>query len=167
MENGMNKITDSTGRVYKRWGETCFHEETPDGLCRLLETLRQTGERVKIYYGDPGTGKLWLEEHETRGYIGRSTGRIKIPLLIYNSRSMGGGALLSDRILRIETTKGARVLYQAPKMTVPEYSITASDMPEYAENLYVAGVLQARGRKAGEMERLAKTYGLHLRSVGV
>ena len=41
-------------------------------------------------------------------------GPVKVPLLIANSRSIGGGAILDFCIVRIRTAAGGRVLYQHP-----------------------------------------------------
>ena len=40
---------------------------------------------------------------------------MKVPLLMANRRSMGGGAILDHCIVRIRTSSGGRVLYQDPK----------------------------------------------------
>lgn len=89
---------------------TCYHEQTPDKLVEVLEYARQNRNRVRVYYGN--NGKSWHEENDTIGYIGRSTGNIKIPLLVYNNRSFGGGALLDHCIVKIVTISSKRVLYQ-------------------------------------------------------
>ena len=99
---------------YKIFGkDTSYHQETPALLCSIIESLRATRQRVKIVLGDPKTGREWGDV-ET-GYIGRSTGNIKIPRVIPNSRSTGGGALLDNCIIRIEPSnkriKG--IIYQA------------------------------------------------------
>lgn len=110
--NTENKVIDSRGIAYKNLGGTFYHFETEDKVCRVLETCMNTHERIRIYLGDAATGKDWGEVNDVKGYVGRSTGQIKIPLLVYNSRSLGGGALLDHCIVKIETTKGKRVLYQ-------------------------------------------------------
>ena len=86
--------------------------ETPVELCNLLNRLRDNRTRIVVDYGDVKTGKSWGEVYDITGYVGRSTGGIKIPLLIHNSRSHGGGALFDDCILSIKTSAGKRTLYQ-------------------------------------------------------
>ena len=96
-------ITDTAGREYKITPDgTAYHIDTPDNLVEILERIRQQQTRVVVDYGDTATGKSWGEIHDTTGRIGRSTGRIKIPLLIYSSRSWGGGALLDNCIVGIK-----------------------------------------------------------------
>lgn len=93
---------------------TTYHEETPDEVIRVLENARQNRTRLHISLGDQQTGRDWLEEFETHGYVGRSMGPIKVPLLISNTRSLGGGAILDHCIVRIRTSAGGRVLWQHP-----------------------------------------------------
>lgn len=100
------------GQTYKNIGGTFYHAETRDKVIEILESARIDRERIRVYFGDTQTGKDWGEVNDVTGYVGRSTGPIKIPLLVHNSRSMGGGALLDHCIVKIETTKGKRVLYQ-------------------------------------------------------
>jgi hypothetical protein len=91
-----------------------YSEGTPAEVVQILETAMKTGERLVLDYGHADTGKSWGEVYDIAGYIGRSTGQIKIPLLIHNSRSVGGGAILTDCIVCIKTSKDKRVLWQHP-----------------------------------------------------
>jgi hypothetical protein len=98
----------------KQINGTSYHDETPDDVIRVLENARQSRVRLHISYGDRTTGRDWLEEFETQGYIGRSMGPVKVPLLLPNRRSTGGGAVLDRCIVRIRTAAGGRVLWQHP-----------------------------------------------------
>lgn len=42
------------------------------------------------------------------GTVGRSTGKVKIPLLVHNSRSMGGGGILTHCIIGIRLSRKDR-----------------------------------------------------------
>jgi len=107
------KLSNGNTIEYKRTENgTCYHKETPDKLVELLEELLENRTRITVDYGDIKTGKSWGEEHDITGYIGRSTGNIKIPLLVYNTRSYGGGALLDHCIIGIKTSKGNKELYK-------------------------------------------------------
>jgi hypothetical protein len=101
-------------KTYKLINGTSYHDETPDEVIRVLESARQSHTRLHISLGDTGSGKDWLEEFETHGYVGRSMGPIKVPLIVANFRSLGGGAILDHCIVRIRTSAGGRVLYQHP-----------------------------------------------------
>lgn len=93
---------------------TSYHVTTPVAVIEVLERARQNRICIHVSYGDTGTGKDWLEEFDIAGYVGRSVGPVKVPLLIANRRSMGGGAILDHCIVRIRASAGGRVLYQHP-----------------------------------------------------
>lgn len=109
---------------YKVFDGTSFDIETPEDVCRILNQYRQSRERLRIFNGS--NGKMWLEENHVIGIIGRSTGTYKIPLLIANSRSMGGGAVLDHCIVRTQDAKTKRVLYKKPGYSLPEFEIVPS-----------------------------------------
>ncbi|HEY9657276.1 MAG TPA: hypothetical protein V6C65_02345 [Allocoleopsis sp.] len=90
---------------------TCYPENTPDNLVKVLETLLHSGRRVMIQFGDLQTGKVAYQE---RGTIGRSTGINKIPLLVKTKRSLGGAALWTEQILRIVEVSTKTELYRNP-----------------------------------------------------
>jgi len=91
---------------------TSYHVETTKNVIDILEAARVNRVRIVVDYGDTTTGKSWGETRDIHGYVGRSTGINKIPLLVYNSRSYGGGAMLDHRVIKITESKGGRVLYQ-------------------------------------------------------
>jgi hypothetical protein len=99
----------------KQINGTSYHDKTPDAVIRVLENARTKRTRLHISLGDTETGLDWIEEFETHGYIGRSLGPVKVPLLVANRRSLGGGAILDHCIVRIRTSSGGRLLYSHPK----------------------------------------------------
>lgn len=102
-------------KEYQLVNNTAYHIDTPMEVIRILEYYRQDRtERLHLCYGDTETGRDWNEIYDVDGYIGRSTGRIKIPLLVHNSRSMGGGAILDHCIVKIQTARGKITLYEHP-----------------------------------------------------
>lgn len=100
---------------YKTINGTFYDIRTSDDVIRVLESARQNPTRLHISLGDTGSGRDWLEEFETHGYIGRSMGPVKVPLLIANGRSLGGGAILDHCIVRIRTSSGGHILWQHPQ----------------------------------------------------
>lgn len=109
-------------KSYQVVGGTSYSSDTPLKVVEILESARTSGRKVRIFYGRDG--KLWNDEHDTIGKIGRSMGPVKIPLLIHNSRSMGGGGLLDDRIVRIDARDRADrivTLYKAEGYPDPDF----------------------------------------------
>lgn len=101
---------------------TYYNQNTPDKVIEVLEKARLDRTRIQVDYGYTDldkklsdgrkNGQSWGEVNDITGYVGRSTGTQKIPLLVHNRRSLGGGGLLTHCIVKIVTTKGKRVLYQ-------------------------------------------------------
>lgn len=102
---------------------TAYHVDTEDKVVTILENARQNRFRIRLVYGDRETGKVWNEDYDIMGYVGRSCGNIKIPLLVHNSRSTGGGALLDNCILGIIDTKEKRFLYCAKNINFGVHEI--------------------------------------------
>jgi hypothetical protein len=99
---------------------TTYKGSAPRRVIEILEANRiNRGPRLRIWYGDAKTGAAWGDTEA--GHVGRSTGSIKIPLVISKRTSMGGGGILDACIVRIEHASKARggVLYQHPRFHVP------------------------------------------------
>lgn len=115
--NSIRRPENSSGvkrYVKSKSTELCYDSRTSKEVIEVLERCYDSGERLVFDFGDAVTGQSWGEINDISGRIGKSTGVIKIPLLIYNSRSLGGGSLLDHCIVKITTSKGGRILYQHP-----------------------------------------------------
>ena len=80
---------------------TTYHDRTST----RMESIRRQGTRVRFHWGDTATGG------DVTGTISRPN---KIPILILNRRSIGGGAILDHCIVRITATKGGCEIYRHP-----------------------------------------------------
>lgn len=130
-----------------------YHEETAQEVIKAMENCRQKRLRIKIYLGDPKTGKCWNEEHDIFGYIGLSKGyKAYFPILVYNARSFGGGSILDHCIVKIREAKGTRTFYQAANFQEPIIEIKTSTEPGYTHELYINGEIYSRHKS----ERAAK-----------
>jgi len=87
---------------------THYHEKTPQDVIDVLERARANQWRLRIHYGNPLIGRDWNEEYDVTGRIGRSMGPVKVPLLLFDRRSMCGSAVLDHCIVRIRFSNGQR-----------------------------------------------------------
>ncbi|OIQ71939.1 hypothetical protein GALL_464440 [mine drainage metagenome] len=104
---------------------------------------------MRVFYGDRETGRDWLEEFDTIGRIGRSTGSMKVPLLVPVGEH-GGPAILDDCVVKLMDAKTGRVLYQHPKYHQPECEIRVLETPikagrgkPYTHGVWVGGTNHA------------------------
>jgi hypothetical protein len=91
-----------------------FSNETPVNTANKLIELIKTKERIILDYGDIKAKKSWDEQYDISGRVGYSSGSygFKYLLLIHNSRSLGGGLILTDCVLTIKTSKGKKLLFE-------------------------------------------------------
>lgn len=139
---------------YKVLNDTWYSIETTDEMVRLLEDRRQMRTRLRFRFGDVETGRDWLEEWDVEGTIGRSMGPVKIPLLIHNSRSHGGGGILTHCIVRLLSTgKNPTVYYSHPKYNRPMLTQHISDMEGYDAEVHADGKVHARFKKVWQANK--------------
>lgn len=103
---------------------TWFDPGTDPQLRPVLEDLRISKERIRIFLGDLKTGECWLEENDVVGRIGRSMGPQRALLLLATQSSLGGGAISTSRILRIQSMGTKAVTYQHPKFQMPTFTMS-------------------------------------------
>lgn len=126
------------------YDDTPFFWEHPEidwRLKNVLTNLLHNQFRVRIFLGDPATGQDWEEEYDTMGYIGRTTGQHKIPILVNNSRSLGGRAILTNCIVKITYSTGNFILWQHPNYHHAVHTIRACKV-QCLEGDYLAEVLK-------------------------
>jgi hypothetical protein len=100
-----------------------------------------------------------MEEDGKVGKIGRSSGPIKIPILLKTINSDGGGAILDDCIVKIVTSpiSSARVLYVHPRYHQPAMEITNEGLdgkPEYTHTVRIGGETYSRHTSERSAQRL-------------
>jgi hypothetical protein len=92
--------TNNSTKNYIQWnGGTAYRKGTPMSLLAKLEEARGKRKRVKLHYGNPATGEAW---HTEIGYIGRSTGQLRVLQLVPYRSSIGGGEIETDTIVKLE-----------------------------------------------------------------
>lgn len=116
---------------------THYDERTPTAVRRALEKARTHGLMVRLMLGDPDTGKVWLEEHDVVGFIGRSTGSQKVPLMVEALMSAPGQVVSADggpqlwdyKVLRVIDCATGHDLYRHPKFQLPQLTLEPYKMP--------------------------------------
>lgn len=103
---------------YKEVNGTSYKVETPQQVIDILERSRQNRIKIRVFFGDKETGRDWMEEYDTMGIVGRSTGDVKIPLLLAKNSSFGGGALMDNKIVKITIDK--KIVYQHENYKQPK-----------------------------------------------
>ena len=115
MQNSEFPTVTFKGKEYKFCQGVYYHKDTPDRVVFLLHNAlhSDTRKRFILYYGDRATGRRWRDK--VCGYIGRSTGNLKVPLIMHNKRSLDGEPVLTDCILKIKyaNKKNGGTLYDA------------------------------------------------------
>jgi hypothetical protein len=106
-------------KQYKVVNGTYYGADVNDKVVSVLETARARQTRIRLDFGDTTTGASWQEDYDILGRVGRSMGPYKVPILLYNTRSIGGGHILDGCIVKISTAKGSQVLYQHPAYHIP------------------------------------------------
>lgn len=102
--------------------QTYFDPGTDPKVARALETCRRDGRKVRLVQGDTASGRSWLDEHDVVGRIGRSTGMMKVPLLI-EAGADGGVAILTNCLLRLIDWESGRDLFRHSAYRVPDLTI--------------------------------------------
>jgi len=146
-EFGSLDVLDKHRRLIELAGKaadlgTWFRASTPEKLKRTLNRLIHSEEVVRVFYGDPVTGKMDITDFEVLGRVGRSGGILKVPLLLEEG-SCFGGSIADHRILRIVRAADRKVLYTVPVFVMPAFSIFERDHKDYPYGVTVDGALHA------------------------
>ena len=129
---------------------TWFHIETPEPVIRLLESMRGTNTRVRLFLGDTETGEAWADAYGVCGTIGRSMGPVKVPLMISSKRSLGGGAILDHCIVGILV--GKRWAYRHPKLDLGKWTYHSEDTED------IKACVKHNGTVFSRHDTMAKAY---------
>lgn len=126
---------------------TWFTPGTDPKVMKLLEQFRGDGQLIRIFLGDPKTGRDWCEENDVVGRVGRSTGSQKVPLLLCDGESWGG-AILTECVLRIMDAQDRELyrhpLYQEPKLGMELETDPTMMAKGYTWSVNRDGQIQAR-----------------------
>lgn len=125
--------------------DTHFHQDTHPRVRAIIESARLSGRKLRLHYGDLTTGRDWLEENDVVGFIGRSTGIQKAPLILKSKRSDGGPAVLDQCIVRLADANTGEELWRHPLYALPalEQEHRPPYHAKYSHVVLVAGQVHA------------------------
>lgn len=142
-------------KFYRVVDGTYYNEKTPDDVIRLLERLRKNGTSVIVRYGDTETGFDWMEENDVEGTVGRSTGTVKIPLLVPRNEN-GGPGMLDHCIVKIVDAITGKALYTHPHYWRRTVKIHPSDTAPYVAMALFDDEIVARFKTAQELAKFVR-----------
>ena len=139
---------------------TWYDPRTPIDVIKVLEEAMKTKERVRFIFGNTD-GYVYLDEYGVMGTVGRSTGRIKVPILIHSSRSNYGNAIMTQSILRIDAKRRGNIvrLYESPSIRLPQL-YAKQEGEEWVVRTEITDIEEARfndRRKVDPVTRIVTT----------
>ena len=109
-----NEILQNNFIVQSNGKKIVFTKGTSIDCANKIVSLLIDRSRIILDYGNLETGKSWNQTLDVTGRIGLSKGAYNLfyPLLIHNSRSLGGGTIFTDCILSIKTSAGKKLIFK-------------------------------------------------------
>lgn len=99
----MNDLSSLAEQYKEAPSGTFYRLETPLALIAVLEHAREYRYRIAVVYEGDSVPEF--------GRVGRSTGSLKVPLLVHNARSYGGGEICTRIVQEVRTAVGGHLLY--------------------------------------------------------
>lgn len=101
-----------------------FPASTPDAVIAAIMNAYEQKARIRIFHGstdpqNPKYGQVWTEVYDVMGYVGFTSGAIHSPILLPNKRSIGGGLIMLDSVLRIVGTTNCTLYYEHQSIRFP------------------------------------------------
>jgi hypothetical protein len=111
--------------------QTWFTPGTHKKVQKVLSAAHANSDLIRIFYGNVITGHDWCEEEDVVGFVGRSNGVFKVPLLLeaYQASSTTlesanyGDSILTHCIVRIIDVSSQKELFRTPNYRMPEFKI--------------------------------------------
>ena len=151
----IKRQTGTDGKEYKVCNGTFYSAEALDGAILALEYARVNRIRIRIFYAyktaeEKENGvrdsefdvlEVWEDENDCIGWLGRSNGNIKIPILLSSSSSPYGLSIVESRVVLVKTT-GGKVLFSADGLKFPEWKVNADSDKKTCELLYKTSLME-------------------------
>lgn len=133
---------------YFQWKNLWFKNDTTMEVANIVDFMYQTGKRYKIYSGCTETGRVFAEEYDTVGTVSKTTGELKIPILITRKGNHGGAAISTGSILAVKEVGSKHFMFKNKLFIQPTVEIkeTKSVLSEYKYETIFNGDLYSRHR---------------------
>jgi len=117
--------------------KTWFQDGTAPAVMRVLKKAIASDEPsiIRMFFGNTETGYDWCEENDVTGFVGRTGGTYKSPLLMEPFSTPYGGlesanfgdAISCQNIVRMIDVLSGAELYRHPKYQVPRFQIVPAN----------------------------------------
>lgn len=104
-------------------GDAWFHATTLPPVRRALRQARICHRKVRLFYGDPATGRDALHVRDVVGWIGAGGVPHKRPMLLAAPNHRAGVPIPDSSIVRIQDIEGFCDLYRHPQYSLPQLTI--------------------------------------------
>lgn len=142
--------------------QTYYDPGTPHEVIAAFERYRRSDAVLRVFYGDPVTGRDFCFAHSTCGRVTRTPAPMQLPLLIEDGEH-GVKQARTARVVRLIDWDSERELYRHPAYHQPEMSLAPTDSAEYPWSVTFDGA--ARAQFAGQGR--AAAYLAFMRGVSV
>lgn len=125
---------------------------TPGTVKAVLETVRLSGQRIRLFYGDPQSGRAWLRDRHLVGILGHSEGAMLMPVLFFSKQATKGNPVLAHEIVRIMDVTSRADLYRHPRFHLPAMKITPFEQGDFQVAVRADGVVVRRFKTSEEAQ---------------
>jgi len=149
--------------------QTWYNTETDPKLVHALNAAYRNSRLVRIFLGNRETGLDWCEENNVTGFIGRSSGTFKVPLLLeaYRTGSASfesagyGDPINTTAVLRIVEVLSQKELYRHPKYRAPSFKVkgASEDLRKLGYFFSVVRTDQGSGETVANCKTEGEAYG--------
>lgn len=114
-------------------------------------------KRYRIYLGDTISGRVWLEEHDTIGYVSLSSSSPykRCFILVKQSNSCGGCSIAPQIVVGIQEVESKKFVYQNPNMHFPRVEAEGYSVYYYNNGEFPQQKLYANCRTPQQAQHLA------------
>lgn len=130
-------------------------------VTEILDRCRIEGVRVSLSYAG-GNGVDWLEDIDTTGEVGVSSGPSQVLILLANSRSTGGPQISVGSVARIREARGGRELYRREDYSQPTLATRHGTEPGLPVEVLNGGYVHARFATERAMLAWARRLGVEV-----